>query len=133
MAHRHLHFHCLAAVTLTLLLASCGGSDAPVPGALKSINIDKMECPIASDGATIPPGTNSSVKAYATIIGINESDVVWTWDADNPAVVFGSQSQKDNTSTINITAPNSRAKYKINVHATAEGKRGDATCDLEVS
>ena len=36
------------------------------------------------------------------------------------------------TSTIDITAPGSPAKYKINVHAEADGKRGDATCELEV-
>lgn len=116
--------------TLALFLAACGGSG--VPDELESINIDKMECPIASDGATIPPSTNSKVKAYATLVGIKDSDVVWSWDADGGAVTFGSQSQKDNTSTIDITAPGSPAKYKINVHATAKGKRGDSTCELEV-
>jgi hypothetical protein len=118
---------------LVLFLASCGGGDDDgVPGALESISILKMECPIASDGSSIPPGTNSQVKAFATIIGINQGDVVWTWDADNTALKFGTQRQNDNTSTIDITAPNSTAKYKINVHATAKGKRGDATCELEV-
>ncbi|HSD36162.1 MAG TPA: hypothetical protein VLC92_01565 [Rhodocyclaceae bacterium] len=116
---------------LAMLLSACGGSDG-VPDALESINIEKMECPITGDGASIPPGTNSQVKAYAAIIGINQADVIWTWDADNTALKFGSQSQKDNTSTISITAPTSTAKYKINVHATAKGKRGDATCELDV-
>lgn len=129
MADRKL-VRAFALTLVSLALVSCGGSG--VPDALESINIDKMECPIASDGASIPPGTNSKVKAYAILVGIKDSDVVWTWDADNPAVLFGSQSQKDNTSTIDITAPNSTAKYKVNVHATAKGKRGDATCELEV-
>jgi hypothetical protein len=123
----------LATSALALLLSSCGGGDGDgVPGALESISITKMECPIASDGASIPPGTNSQVKAYAAIVGINNADVIWTWDADNTALKFGTQRQNDNTSTIDITAPNSTAKYKINVHATAKGKRGDATCELEV-
>ena len=120
----------LFTLALTLPLASCGGSG--VPDAVKSINIDKMECPIASDGATLAPGTNSSVKAYATLIGIDSSDVVWTWDSDGGVVTFGTQRQKDNTSTIDVTAPAWPAKYKINVHATASGKRGDGTCELEV-
>ena len=111
-------------------LASCGGSN--VPDALKSINIDKMECPIASDGATIPPGTNSQVKAYAVLVGIDASDVAWSWDSDGNVVTFGTQRQKDNTSTRDITAPGSPAKYKINVHAEASGKHADATCELEV-
>jgi hypothetical protein len=118
------------AIALTLPLASCGGSG--VPDAVKSINIDKMECPIASDGATLAPGTNSSVKAYATLVGIDSSDVVWSWDSDGSVVTFGTQRQKDNTSTIDVTAPAWPAKYKINVHATASGKRGDGTCELEV-
>ncbi|MDB5800439.1 MAG: hypothetical protein JWL63_1378 [Rhodocyclales bacterium] len=133
MAHKGLRPHFLAAFALMLLLASCGGSDLPVPGALKSINISKMECPIASDGATIPPGTNSKVKAYAIVVGIDLSDIVWAWDADGGVITFGSQSQRDNTSTIDITAPASRAKFKINVHATADGKRADSTCELEVN
>jgi hypothetical protein len=124
------HMNSLLPLAAILALASCGGSG--IPDILKSINIDRMECPIASDGATIPPGTNSQVKAYATIIGIKYSDVVWSWDADNPAVLLGAQSQTDNTSTRDVTAPNFSAKYKINVHAEAEGKRGDATCELEV-
>ncbi|MEC5388290.1 hypothetical protein VVD49_21335 [Uliginosibacterium sp. H3] len=121
----------IAPLALAATLASCGGSDG-VPDALESISITKMECPISSAGASIPPGTNSQVKAYASIIGINNADVIWTWDADNTDVKFGTQRQNDNTSTIDITAPNFTAKYKINVHATAKGKRGDATCELEV-
>ena len=122
----------LSFAVLPLLLGSCGGGSGLEDFFVKSINIDRMECPIASDGATIPPGTNSKVKAWATISGIKDADVIWTWDSDGNAVTFGSQTQRDNTSTIDITAPGSPAKYKINVHAQAEGKRGDATCELEV-
>ena len=130
MMTRHILISLLAAPALASSLASCGGSH--VPDAIKSINIEKMECPIASDGATIPPGTHSQIKAYATLIGISGSDVAWSWDSDGNVVTFGTQSQKDNTSTIDITAPGSPAKYKINVHADASGKHADGTCELEV-
>ena len=119
-------------IALLLLLGACGGASDTLEEAVRSMNIERMECPISGDGATIPPGTNSKVKAYVRLTGINEGDVVWSWDADSGAVVFGALSTKDNSSTIDIKAPGSPAKYKINVHATANGKRADSTCELEV-
>ncbi|GAA5168111.1 hypothetical protein [Viridibacterium curvum] len=113
------------------LLVSCGGGIEDLAFA-KSISISKMECPTSNFGATVPPGTDAKVKAWATIVGIKNADVVWTWDSDGNAVTFGAQTQEDNTSSIDIKAPGSPAKYKINVHAKAEGKEGNATCELEV-
>lgn len=128
----HIKARPAAAMSIVLLLSACGGAGDTLEEAVRSINIDRMECPISGDGATVAPGTNSSVKAYVRLTGINEGDVVWSWDADGGAVALGAMSTKDNSSTINITAPGSRAKYKINVHAVANGKRADSTCDLEV-
>lgn len=126
-----IHLRLPLLITTSALLVSCGGGIEDLP--FESISISKMECPTSNFGATVPPGTDAKVKAWATIVGIKNADVIWTWDSDGGAVTFGAQTQEDNTSSIDIKAPGSKAKYKINVHAVHGSKRADATCELEVS
>jgi len=124
--------HIPVLIVATALLTSCGGGNPLEDLFVKSINISRMDCPTSEYGATVPPGTDTKVKAWATITGIKNADVIWTWDSDGNVITFGTQTQNDNTSTIDVKAPNFPAKYKINVHAKAEGKQADATCELEV-
>ncbi|MGC3965629.1 MAG: hypothetical protein QM803_20550 [Rhodocyclaceae bacterium] len=131
--------HALAAASLATLLTACGGGDDPAD-VFKTINIERanMECPVGNDGGSndntsgaVRVGQDFQVKATAIVTGINFSDIAWSWDAD-AGVNVKSNSQKDNSSTANFTAPSKPGQYRVNVHARNGSKSGDQYCTVRV-